>query len=166
MPSPEPIDDKAVLLTFLQAQREHVLGALEGLSDEALRRAVLPSGWSCLGLVHHLAVDVERFWFRAVLAGEQVELHEGDGGWRVPEGMTAEGVLDLYREEATRADAVLAGHGLGDGPAWWPAEIFPGLPVRDVRRLVLAVITGTATHAGHLDAVRELLDGRTWLVLT
>jgi hypothetical protein len=28
------------------------------------------------------------------------------------------------------------------------------------------VITETACHAGHLDAVRELIDGRTWLVLT
>ncbi|MGH9304633.1 MAG: DUF664 domain-containing protein, partial [Acidimicrobiales bacterium] len=28
------------------------------------------------------------------------------------------------------------------------------------------VITETATHAGHLDATRELIDGRTWLVLS
>jgi Protein of unknown function (DUF664) len=28
------------------------------------------------------------------------------------------------------------------------------------------VITETACHAGHLDAVRELIDGRKWLVLT
>jgi len=28
------------------------------------------------------------------------------------------------------------------------------------------VITETATHAGHLDAARELIDGRTWLILT
>jgi hypothetical protein len=44
--------------------------------------------------------------------------------------------------------------------------LFPGLPVRDLRRVLLSVITETATHAGHLDAVRELIDGRTWLVLT
>jgi Protein of unknown function (DUF664) len=25
------------------------------------------------------------------------------------------------------------------------------------------VISETAVHAGHLDAVRELIDGRTWL---
>jgi len=31
---------------------------------------------------------------------------------------------------------------------------------------VLHVITETATHAGHLDAVRELIDGRTWMILT
>ena len=166
MAGPEVIDEKSVLLTFLRGQREHVLGVLEGLDDEQLRRPVLPSGWTCLGLVRHLALDVERFWFRAVLAGEQVELFEDDGGWQVPEGMTAGEVLDLYRDEAAKADAVLAAHALQDGPAWWPDDLFPGLPVRDVRRLVLAVITETATHAGHLDAVRELIDGRTWLILT
>jgi uncharacterized damage-inducible protein DinB len=166
VPAPKVIDEKTALLTFLRGQREHVLGALEGLGEEDLRRAVLPIGWSCLGLVHHLAVDVERFWFRAVLAGEQVQLFEEDGGWQVPEGMRADDVRDLYRDEAARADALIEAHGLADGPAWWPEELFPGLPVRDVRRLVLAVITETATHAGHLDAVRELIDGRTWLVLT
>jgi hypothetical protein len=166
VPRPQVIEEKDILLTFLRGQREHVLGALDGLPDEDLRRAVLPTGWSCLGLVHHRAVDVERFWFRAVMAGEQVELREGDGGWRVPDGMSAGDVLALYRDEAGRADAVIEAHALDEGPAWWPAELFPDLPVRDLRRLVLAVITETATHAGHLDAVRELIDGRTWLVLT
>jgi hypothetical protein len=165
VPEPKPIAEIDILLAFLRAQREHVLGALDGLSDADLRRPVLPTGWSCLELVHHLAVDVERFWFRAVMAGERVELLDGDGGWRVPDGTTAEAVFALYRDEAERSDAVATAHALDDGPAWWPEELFPGLPVRDLRRLLLAVITETATHAGHLDAVRELIDGRTWLVL-
>ena len=166
MLEPEPVDEMALLLQVLRDQREHVLGILDGLSEADLRRPVLPSGWSCLELVHHLAVDVERFWFRAVLAGEQVELHQGDGGWRAATTLPAATVLDLYRDETARADAIVAARALDDGPAWWPAEVFPGLPVRDVRRALLGVITETATHAGHLDAARELIDGRTWLVLT
>jgi hypothetical protein len=103
-----------VLTLCLQRQRNHVLGAVAGLSDEALRRPVLPSGWSCLGVVQHLTPSVER-----------------------------------------------CGCGL-----WWPC---PGsgwrrLPnLRDVR---LHVITETACHGGHLDAVRELIDGQQWLVNT
>jgi len=31
--------------------------------------------------------------------------------------------------------------------------------------VLLHVITETATHAGHLDAARELIDGRTWMVI-
>jgi hypothetical protein len=84
----------------------------------------------------------------------------------VPDGASAEEVFELYRDEARRSDAVTQQHGLGAGPEWWPTELFPGLPVRDLRRVLLSVITETATHAGHLDAVRELIDGRTWLVLT
>jgi hypothetical protein len=127
---------------------------------------MLPSGWTCLGLVNHLALDVERFWFRAVAAGEQVELADGDAAWRVDPDVPAEAVFDLYRQETALADAVINATPLDAAPAWWPTEIFPDLPPRDLRNSILAVITETACHAGHLDAVRELIDGRTWLVLT
>jgi uncharacterized damage-inducible protein DinB len=159
------VDEKTALLRQLRAQREHVLGALEGLTDEDVRRPVLPSGWTCLGLVQHLALDVERFWFRSVFAGEQVELPEADEGWRVRDDVPAEAVLDLFRDEAKRADAIIDRTPLDAGPVWWP-EFFGDLPVRDLRRTVLHVLVETATHAGHLDAVRELIDGRKWLVLT
>jgi uncharacterized damage-inducible protein DinB len=56
--------EREALLTWLRAQREHVLQAVDGLPDEALRRPVLPPGWTCLGLVQHLTLDVERFWVR------------------------------------------------------------------------------------------------------
>jgi len=36
----------------------------------------------------------------------------------------------------------------------------------DLREILLHVITETACHAGHLDAARELIDGKQWLVLT
>jgi hypothetical protein len=47
-------------------------------------------------------------------------------------------------------------------PARWP-DYFTSWRLRDVREIILHVITETAIHAGHLDAARELLDGRTWL---
>lgn len=155
-----------MLLSVLNDQRQHVLGILDGLSDEALRRPVLPSGWTCLGLVQHLALDVERFWFRAVVSGEEVELKTGADAWQVGPDTSAESVLDLYREECALADAIIAARPLDAGAAWWPSEVFPGMPRQDLRRTILHVITETATHAGHLDAVRELIDRRRWLVLT
>jgi Protein of unknown function (DUF664) len=42
-----------LLRDFLDEQRNHVLGILEGLSEEQLRRPVLPSGWHCLGMLKH-----------------------------------------------------------------------------------------------------------------
>jgi uncharacterized damage-inducible protein DinB len=162
MPAPET----EALISVLDNQRDHVLGILDGLSEEALRRPVLPSGWSCLGLVRHLALDVERFWFRAVVAGEQVDLESGDGAWQITAGTPAEAVFDLYRQEIELANAIIAASAPDDEPVWWPEELFPEMPRQPLRKTVLHVITETACHAGHLDAARELIDGKTWLILT
>jgi len=69
------MSEMAALLDFLNGQRRHVLGILEGLSEADLRRPLLPSRWSCLGLVRHLTLDVERFWFQNVVAGEGATGH-------------------------------------------------------------------------------------------
>jgi uncharacterized damage-inducible protein DinB len=156
-----PGREREALLEWLSDQRAHVLGVLKGLSEEDLRRPVLPSGWTCLALVRHLAVDDERFWFRAVAAGEPLPLDD-DTGWQPSPDEPAEAVLDLYRQETEASDAVLAGLDLDAPPARWP-DYFSGWRLRDVREIILHVITETAVHAGHLDAARELLDGRTWL---
>ncbi|MEV0638929.1 DinB family protein [Streptomyces sp. NPDC050619] len=157
------------LLGFLNDKRKHVLGILEGLDDEALRRPVLPSGWTCLGLVHHLALDDEKFWFRAVAAGERVAIDEilgsEDDAWKPAPEKSAQEIFALYRKESERSDAVLAGADLNAPTPWWP-DFFDGWRYDNLRAVVLHVITETATHAGHLDAVRELIDGKQRLVIT
>jgi hypothetical protein len=45
-------------------------------------------------------------------------------------------------------------------------KLFGDRPSGTLRETILHLITETACHAGHLDAVRELIDGRTWPVLT
>ena len=161
--------ESATLLATLQSQRAHVLGSLEGLDVDTLRRPVVPTGWSLLGMVNHLTYDIEQFWFRAVMAGEQSvidQLPEGDEGWRVPDALSAEAVLDAYRRETALADAIITATPLDTPPAWWPVELFGSFRLDDLREVVLHVIVETACHAGHLDVARELIDGRTWLVLT
>jgi hypothetical protein len=94
----------------LAAQRKHIIGILENLPEEALRHAVLPTGWTCAGLVQHVALDVERFWFRQVMSGEQIEPDEfGDDGWQVRPEVPTAAVLELYRRETQLADAIIAG---------------------------------------------------------
>jgi hypothetical protein len=155
------------LLGWLTKQRQHVLGILENLPEEAMRRPVLPSGWTCAGLVQHLAMDVERFWFRQVMAGEQVQSDEfGDEGWQVRPEVPAAAVLELYRCEIGLADKIIAANSLEAGSAWWPDFFAPGFHLDNLRQVLLHVIAETATHAGHLDAARELIDGQTWLILT
>jgi uncharacterized damage-inducible protein DinB len=157
-----------LLLDSLDRQRDHVLGILEGLSDEQLRTAVLPSGWTCLGLVRHLALDVEHYWFRAITAGEPLKAggdpDDQTGAWQVESNESADDIFTLYRDEIARANAIVADTPLDAPPrqrdSWWGDWEVP-----DLRFILLHVITETACHAGHLDAARELLDGRQWIVL-
>jgi uncharacterized damage-inducible protein DinB len=153
--------EKALMLSALNNQRDHVLGILDGLSDEALRRPVLPTGWSCLGLVRHLTVDVEQLWFSIVAAGQRIE--PDAVGWQVGPDESAQAVLHAYRREVQRANEVIAATPLGAPPAFWPAEQFGNWRLHNLRELIMHVITETACHAGHLDAASELIDGETWL---
>ena len=166
MTQPPMTKESQALASSLADQRDHVLGILEGLSEEDLQRPLLPSRWTCAGLVHHLAIDVERFWFRAVVAGGQLPEDEPDNAWQVPADLTATAVLDAYRREVELADAIIAATSLDSPPAWWPEDLFGSWRLDDLREILLHVIAETACHAGHLDAARELIDGRQWIVLT
>jgi Protein of unknown function (DUF664) len=157
-----------LLLDHLNGQRGHVLTQLEGLSDEELRRPVLPSGWSCLGLVRHLTLSDERYWFEVVVAGQPLNFWpEGENGdWRVGPDEPAADVLTAYRTAIARSDEIISARRLEDPPespeAWWHDA---GLDFPDLRSIVVHVLVETSVHAGQLDAVRELLDGRQHLVI-
>jgi len=153
------------LLDCLESQRAHVLGILEGLTDGELRQPKLPSGWAILGLVHHLAVDVERFWFREIVAGEILPENASVSAWEVSPTTPAVSVIDSYRREIERANVIVASTPLEAEPSVWP-DFFGEWRLADLRAVLLHVIAETACHAGHLDAARELIDGRTWLTLT
>ncbi|GAA3477066.1 DUF664 domain-containing protein [Streptomyces yanii] len=165
----EPDTEIRTLLSFLNGQRRHVLGILDGLEADALHRPVLPSGWSCLGLVQHLALDVERFWFRAVFVGDKNvidTLDDMEDAWQVASDTPAENILHQYRTETELADAVVTAAAADAPLAWWPHHLFGEPHLHTLRDVLLHVITETACHAGHLDAARELIDGRRWMVLT
>jgi hypothetical protein len=110
---------RAALLSSLNSQREHILGILDGLSEEDLRRPVLPSEWTCLGLVQHLAGDVEEFWFRHVVGEPAGDDGDEADAWQVSPEVPAETVFSDYRQQIERADAIIAATPW-DAPAWWP----------------------------------------------
>lgn len=161
--------ETSALLASLAMQRNHVLGILEGLTGDQLRRPVLPSGWSCLGMVQHLTASDERFWFRGIVGGDSAcvsasaDEAKAEAIWRVPLSTPAAAVLDAYRRETELADAVIGVTPLDQPPAIWPTEIWPDWRLPNLRAVILHVITETACHAGHLDAARELIDGRQWM---
>lgn len=169
MTSARPTPEAELLLDYLNAQRSHVLGILDGLDEGALRRAVLPSGWNCLGLLQHLALDDEQFWFQAVVNGDKAAIdrvmNAPENSWDVGPDVTAEQILGLYQQQIDLSNGIIAATPLNAEPAWWP-DFFPNFRLGSLREVILHVVTETAVHAGHLDATREIIDGRTWLVLS
>jgi uncharacterized damage-inducible protein DinB len=161
-------DDSDVLLRYLNEQRRHVLGTVEDLSEEQLRRPVLPSGWTCLGMLKHLALSDEHYWFRSVVGGEPLDFFpQGpNADWQVGADVSAESIFDLYRGEIEAANTVIAATPLDMAPRQ-PDPVWArwGIDFPDLRIIMMHVITETACHAGHLDAVREILDGKQWIVL-
>ena len=144
----------AALIHFLDAQRDSVLAIVDGLDETSLRATILPSGWSPIGLIEHLG-DAERFWFQAVATGSASDRSGYDR--RHPEG-----VLAYYRDQCRRSNEVLATTSLSSAPVEEHGLDLED-DVTDLRWIALHMIEETARHAGHLDVVRELLDGRTGL---
>jgi uncharacterized damage-inducible protein DinB len=155
---------KRELLEWLDAKRTHVAEQFRALPAEARRQSQVPSGWTPRGLIRHLSLDVERVWFRAVMAGELVEIPEGYDGWTAPESHSDEELLEQYANECRLATAAVRDLDLDSKPAWW-FEGSGNPPHSSLRAVLLHVIVETATHAGHLDICRELVDGGQRLVL-
>lgn len=153
---------------FLNAQRASVLAIIDGLDATALRSVVLPSGWTPLGLIEHLG-HAERHWFQRVATGSAVPLpwppeQAGDGDENAPFTTDHEPgeVLAFYRDQCQRSDTVLLTTPL-DAPPVAEHGVDLDDEVPDLRWIALHMIEETARHAGHLDAARELLDGRVGL---
>ena len=155
---------------FLDQQRQAVLSIIEGLGEEQLRTAVLPSGWTPLGLVLHLA-GAEAMWFQSVAAGTQPTVAWTDGVADPPYEPEAAfvtrhdsaAVIEHYRAQCRISNEILHSRGLDAPLAVQDAIPWPDEPITDLRWVALHLIEETARHAGHLDAARELLDGRTGL---
>ena len=110
----------------------------------------------------------EHYWFRSVVGGESFGFFPPgpNAEWQLSPGESAEDVFSLYRDEIQRANAVIASTPL-DMPPRQPDERWQewGIDFPDLRYIMLHVIKETACHAGHVNAARELLDGRQWIVL-
>jgi uncharacterized damage-inducible protein DinB len=159
------INDAEILVTLnrsLEKARAAIVTKTNGLEDAELRKPILPSGWSLLGLVKHLAY-VERWWFRSVMAGEDVAFpwtdEDEDADWRVEPDETTEAILALYADECARARVVVDAFDLTESVRR-PEEVRSGVTA-DLAWVVVHMIEETARHAGHADVVRELLDGLT-----
>ena len=148
---------KELVEGFLDFLRATLLWKLDGLSDDDLRRSLVPSGWSLLGMVKHIAY-VERSWFQNVFLGEDVFFPwtdaDRDADWRIEPGETTAAVLDFYRAECARSREIVA------AAAWDDIAARPDL-ARSLGWILTHMVEETARHCGHADLVREMLDGAT-----
>jgi uncharacterized damage-inducible protein DinB len=154
-------DERATLVGFLHQQRETLERKCAGLDAAALaRRSVEPSTLSLLGLVRHLA-DVERGWFREVLAGEDASPHfssdadrDADFDGAAPDEALVVEAWRAWREEAAFAERLVAEVTDLDVTGYDPRRG----PV-SVRWVLLHMIEEYARHNGHADLLRERIDG-------
>lgn len=172
-------DESRMLLNFLQFQRDAVLKTVEGLPEEDWQKPVVPSGWTVAGMLAHIG-GAEYHWFQMVTAGrvqesergagEAEEGDEGDeGGYDPTAAFTCDypsaEIIASYRQVCAMSDEVLAVTPLSAAPrrpdAHPDKELVP--QITNVRWIVLHIIEETATHSGHLEIARELLDGKTGL---
>jgi uncharacterized damage-inducible protein DinB len=151
--------EKEVLAGFLDHYRATILAVCDGLSEQDLRRPMVPSGTSLLGMIKHLAY-VERGWFQETIAGEKVDypldVDDPDADFRLAPGESPQSVFDLYRAECARSREILASVSL-DAHAKGQERIAD----YNVRWIVVHMIEETARHAGHADILREQIDGAT-----
>jgi uncharacterized damage-inducible protein DinB len=149
-----PLGETAMARGWLQHLRASALFKLEGLDPEQLRWRPAPAANSLGVIVVHLGYT-ERLWFRAIAAGEPMDM-----GWRrrmfeLPEGWGIDEVSIFYRGECALADAALDEVASLDLPS--EADFRP----TTWRWALFHMIEETARHAGHMDLTRELLDGST-----
>jgi uncharacterized damage-inducible protein DinB len=151
--------ERDTLRAYLDWHRATLALKCEGLTDEQLRtRSMPPSALSLLGLVRHMA-EVERSWFRRVMAGEDVPLvwspdgdflaaHDAAGASRAEAFGAWEAEVGRARrieQEAASLDATGVDRPTGD--------------VYSLRLVLLHMIQEYARHNGHADLLREGIDG-------
>jgi uncharacterized damage-inducible protein DinB len=144
-------DEREVLTTLLQYQRESLARKVIDIDDAAARQSPVSSGTSLLWLVRHLAA-AERLWI----------IHRFAGGRRPPPAPAAShdtvaAALVAYRQTWADVDAVIAATATLDQVSVVADE--SGHPT--LRWILAHLLEETARHAGHADILRELIDGVT-----
>jgi hypothetical protein len=154
---PESADERSTLVGMLDFLRDTVVHKVSGLTDEqAFTRPIPTTELSPANLVKHLT-GVERFWFSIDFAAEDTEWpwteDEPHGNFPLAPTDTLATLVADYQAECARARAIIAAHTL-DSSAKSPGMTF------NLRYAVTHLIEETARHLGHLDLLREAVDGQ------
>ena len=152
---------------YLDWQRGDVLAGVRRLDPDQQRRSAVPSAWTPLELLSHVA-HMEQRWFVWGFLGEPVPEPWGDwdvadpartrgGRWAVPETVTVEDVATQLESVASRTRDALATHPL-EAVASTGGRFESDPPT--LEWICFHVLAEYARHAGHLDLAVELLTSR------
>jgi hypothetical protein len=144
--------ERDTLLAFLGYLRSSVDRKLVDVSEDDARRPLVASATTLLGIVKHLTL-VEVYWGQRRLAGSDVVLH-GDGFELDPDDTVAS-VRSAYMRAGRQTDDIVADCSDVD------QSLARGRHGLTVRWMLAHLVEETARHAGHLDILRELVDGQT-----
>ena len=151
------LPEREMLERWLEFHRMTLLLKCEGL-DGASRKA-RPVGTSKLslhGLIRHMA-EVERNWFRGVLAGDTDAPYifgDSEDAEMVPlDEARWEDDLNIWHAECDFSRKEVASRSLDD------TGLNRGEPC-SLRWIYLHMIEEYARHNGHADLIREMVDGR------
>lgn len=153
--------EAAHFAAFLAFYRATVVEKARSLPEAGLRRPSVPSGWTPLELVQHLAC-MERRWFVWGFLGEALaepwadSQGSSDAAWLVPSSVSLDDLVSRLAEQAARTEAVLASAPLEQLAA--TTGRFRTDPP-DLRYVCFHVLQEYARHAGHLDVAVELAGG-------
>ncbi|MEY8040015.1 DinB family protein [Saccharopolyspora cebuensis] len=158
---PLDADERASLESWLDFYRATLAQKCDGLTDGQLREAAVPpSPLTLLGVVRHMA-EVERSWFRRVLAEEDAPpifaaagTSAHDGGFEFDADATGEQAVSCWRAEIARAEDNCAARGLDHTSPFHGGQV-------TLRWIYQHMIGEYARHCGHADLLRERIDGRT-----
>ncbi len=161
--APQGVGEKATLVGYLTAYRQTLEMKCEGLDAEQMaRRSVPPSTMSLLGLVRHLA-QVEHQWFQRVLQGRDVPRlyrsttdRDHDFTGAVADPAVVDEAWATWRREVAAADEWLA----GDLDLGAEVSLGSGRGSTPVRDILVHMVEEYARHLGHVDLIRECIDGR------
>ena len=145
------VDEKDVLVGFLDYLRTSIAGKIDNVPEPAVRTPAVPSGTNLLGLIKHLT-HVER----SVFLGDAVT--DWSSTFQPTDAETVAQIRAGYRNAIADAnERIAACHDLA-APTH-PATGKKNAP--SMRWALTHMIEETGRHAGHADILRELLDGDT-----
>ena len=160
-PAPETGSDPRVLFAaYLDFYREKAVEKVLGLSVEEQDTSRVPSVWTPLQLLHHLAHMEQRWFVWGFLAEPVADPHgdEADGVWVVPPERSADEIVTMLRATGRRTREVLASYPL-DAVAATGGRFSEDPPT--LSWICFHVLQEYARHLGHLDVAVELAGGDT-----